>query len=95
MAISPAHNYLLVKVDRLSGKKGKLYLPESSTQPGTGTVLAYGPGVWDTRNHEWIEPGFVKNERVMFYPGMGIKHSQLDEDVILINANDILGTIEE
>ena len=94
MNIKPAHNYLLVKVDLVSRKKGALHLPESSTQPGIGTVLAYGPGIWDTRNNVWIKTGFITGDRVLFYPGSGIQHSQLDEDMILINANDILGTEE-
>lgn len=76
MLIAMLQNNVLLELDAVEDKKGVIYIPETAKDaPQTATVVAVGPGRWNSekglRDPMFVEPG----DRVVFpkYAGSSIE----------------------
>jgi chaperonin GroES len=102
MGFKPLGNRVLVKIiktkmSEATMSKGGIYLPETSTKhnsgiPMQGTVVEVGPGTW-TKKGIHIPVSFSKGQTVVFGKMLGHPVSVDNEDHLLIDENNIVGTL--
>jgi chaperonin GroES len=92
--LRPLQDRVLVKPIPLSDRsEGGIIIPESAQQaPIVGTITAVGPGKGEGYPPMNLEVG----QKVMYGRGAGFEiTTELDGDILLLRAGDILGVIEQ
>jgi chaperonin GroES len=90
MPIKPLRDLIAVDLDpEASVSKGGVMLPQGSSVPGTGTVVAVGPGELKP-DGSMKTLGLVPGDRVLFTRGVGTKVRVDGEWLQLIKSADIL-----
>lgn len=90
MTVKPTFDRVLVKMDEVPEKKGKLYIPDAAREPHReGVIVAVGPGR-PLQNGTLLPVCFVPGQRVYIgeYHGIdidvdGVKHKILGEGEVL------------
>ena len=91
MVLSPLGDRILVK--RVEAKDGLIVIPEKHREkPQEGTVIAVGTGRY-TLDGSLIPPQCKVGDRVMFGKFTGVEITILDETVLVLREDDILGIL--
>ncbi len=93
--LRPLGNRVLVRRSKVKTSKGGILLPDTAQEkPKEGEVIACGEG--KLNDHGKIEPMFVKvGDTVLFsaYAGTEVKNQDLDEELLILSEDEILGII--
>jgi len=84
---------VLVRVDEAETTQGGIYLPQSAQEkPRTGVVVAVGEGR-RLDDGSFAAPEVAEGDRVVFTRYGGTEVKVEDEDLLVMNTSQILGTI--
>jgi chaperonin GroES len=95
--LAPHYDKILIKPDERSDKtKSGIILPDQAKndrKPRIGTVVAVGPGYLNTNTGQLIRLRIEKGERVLYGAYTGTEVEIDDEKLVLINENEVMGSI--
>lgn len=89
--VRPLGNRVLVKRSEAITSKGGILLPDSAKEkPRQGTIISVGPGA-TSKDGKKMEMSVAIGQTVLFSSYAG---TQIEEDLILLSEDDILGILE-
>ena len=94
MKFRPLHDRVVIR--RIEGEektKGGIIIPDTAKEkPQEGEVIAVGPGAWDDDGKR-IPMDVAVGERILFAKWSGSEVKIDGDDVLIMKASDILGTL--
>lgn len=97
MRIRPLTNKVLIRLDPLEDRAGRIIIPEAARKQGdTATLIAKGPGFLTRRGTRWPMPDIEPGARVVVDRG-GVAHGAHFEiegvKHVLMTSDNILGEV--
>lgn len=94
----PNLDHVLVQVHAPEERtKAGLYLPatyaENAKTYATGTVLAVGPGIWDSAGTRRTPPDYQEGDFVLFGKFAGMRISLDGQDLALLGQHEVFGKV--
>ena len=96
MNVKPLGDRILVKrLEAETKTAGGIFLPESAKEkPQTAKVLATGEGKVNENTGKRVELPVKKGDTVLLSKWGGTEINVGDEELLIVNADDILGVVE-
>ena len=96
MNIRPLHDRVLVKRLELEEQvRGGIIIPDTAKEkPQQGTVLAVGPGKRSEQSGEIIPLGIEVGQTVLYSKYGGTEVTVAGDEVLVLNARDVLAIVE-
>ena len=93
--VIPLHDRVLVRrFETESESVGGIIIPDNAKEkPSQGTVLAAGPGKYDSSG-TFVPTTVVVGDTVLFAKGAGLKVKIDDEELVMITENELFATIK-
>ena len=97
MALKPLEDRIIVKPgDAEETTASGLVIPDTAKEkPQEGEVLAVGPGRWNEDGDERIPLDVKVGDRVIYSKYGGTEITVDGQDVLILNARDVLAIVEK